>query len=186
MTNGINARPGETRARIGPAIYLTTGDICDQRVDAIVNAWNRNIIPWWLLLPSGVSGAIKKKGGWRIFRELGRQGPIPLGGAVATGPGRLPCRHIIHVAGIDLFWRSSERSIRDSTRNALRLARELGARTLALPLIGAGAGGRAASRSLAWMLAEARPDSDRFDLILIVVHGQRLFENVSKELDASA
>jgi hypothetical protein len=29
-------------------------------VEIIVNAWNRNIIPWWLLLPQGVSGAIKR------------------------------------------------------------------------------------------------------------------------------
>jgi hypothetical protein len=34
------------------------GDLLDQPVDAIVNAWNRNIIPWWLLLPQGRSGAI--------------------------------------------------------------------------------------------------------------------------------
>ena len=36
------------------------GDLLDQDVDVIVNAWNRNVIPWWLLLPQGVSGAIKR------------------------------------------------------------------------------------------------------------------------------
>ena len=35
---------------------LVHGDLLDQEVDVIVNAWNRNIIPWWLLLPQGVSG----------------------------------------------------------------------------------------------------------------------------------
>jgi O-acetyl-ADP-ribose deacetylase (regulator of RNase III) len=44
------------------------GDLLDQRVDAIVNAWNRNIIPWWLLLPQGVSGAIKRRAGTAPFR----------------------------------------------------------------------------------------------------------------------
>src|SRR5579863_3158040 len=99
---------------------VVQGDLPSQSVEAIVNAWNRNIIPWWLLLPQGVSGAIKRGGGYAPFRELGRRGPIPLGGAVETCPGRLPFKAIIHVAGIDMYWRSSERSIRDSVRNALK------------------------------------------------------------------
>ena len=40
------------------------GDLLEQDVEGIVNAWNRNIIPWWLLLPQGASGAIKKRGGY--------------------------------------------------------------------------------------------------------------------------
>jgi O-acetyl-ADP-ribose deacetylase len=39
---------------------LINGNILEQKVDIIVNSWNRNIIPWWLLLPQGVSGEIKK------------------------------------------------------------------------------------------------------------------------------
>ena len=64
---------------------IVEGDILDQHVDVIVNAWNRNVIPWWLRLPQGVSGAIKRRGGFAPFRELARYGPIPLGGAVLTG-----------------------------------------------------------------------------------------------------
>jgi hypothetical protein len=30
--------------------HVVQGDLLDQDVDVIVNAWNRNIIPWWLLL----------------------------------------------------------------------------------------------------------------------------------------
>jgi O-acetyl-ADP-ribose deacetylase (regulator of RNase III) len=107
----------------------------------IVNAWNRNIIPWWLLIPQGVSGAIKKRGGLQPFRELGRMGAIPLGHAVETSPGTLPFKSIIHVAGINLLWQSSERSIRDSVRNAISIAQNRGYKSLALPLIGAGSGG---------------------------------------------
>ena len=88
-------------------LRVTEGDLLDQDVDVIVNAWNRNIIPWWLLLPQGVSGAITRRAGYEPFRELARKGPIPLGAAVVTGAGRLPFRAIIHVAGINLFWRSS-------------------------------------------------------------------------------
>ncbi|MBP7685430.1 MAG: macro domain-containing protein [Deltaproteobacteria bacterium] len=120
---------------------LAVGDLLDQDVQVIVNPWNRNIIPWWLLLPQGVSGAIKRRAGLAPFRELAKRGPIPLGGAVLTGAGDLPHEAIIHVAGISMFWRSSERSIRGSVRSAVALAQEHGFRSIALPLIGAGTGG---------------------------------------------
>ena len=120
---------------------VVIGDLLDQDVDIIVNAWNRNVIPWWLLLPQGVSGAIKRRAGTAPFRELRRHGPIPLGGAVITSAGRLPFRAIIHVAGINMLWRASEESIRRSVRNALKLAEEHGFRSIAFPLIGAGSGG---------------------------------------------
>ena len=91
-------------------IQTVDGDLLDQEVDVIVNAWNRNIIPWWLLLPQGVSGAIKRRGGYAPFRELAKLGAIPLGaiplgGAVITGAGKLPLKSIIHVAGISMWWR---------------------------------------------------------------------------------
>jgi O-acetyl-ADP-ribose deacetylase (regulator of RNase III) len=135
-------------------LTVIEGDLLDQDVEVIVNAWNRNIIPWWLLLPQGVSGAIKRRGGYAPFRELGRKGPIPLGGAVETGPGKLPFKAIIHVAGINMLWRSSERSIRDSVRNAMRLASERGYRSIAFPLIGAGSGGGKPERVLEIMRDE--------------------------------
>ena len=56
---------------------IVKGDLLDQDVEVIVNAWNRNIIPWWLLIPQGVSGAIKRRGGYRPFIEVARFGPIP-------------------------------------------------------------------------------------------------------------
>jgi len=133
-------------------VAVVEGDLLDQDVEVIVNAWNRNIIPWWLLLPQGVSGAIKKRAGYAPFRELSRKGAIPLGGAVETGAGRLPFKAIIHVAGISMFWRSSKRSIRDSVQNAIRLAASKGYKSIAFPLIGAGTGGSKQEMVLAVML----------------------------------
>lgn len=137
-------------------LLVVHGDLLDQDVDVIVNAWNRNVIPWWLLVPQGVSRAIKRRAGYAPFRELSRVGLIPLGGAVVTSAGRLPHKAIIHVAGINLLWRSSERSIRESVRNALRLAREHGFRSIALPLIGAGTGGKRADLVETWIVDEVR------------------------------
>jgi O-acetyl-ADP-ribose deacetylase (regulator of RNase III) len=135
---------------------IIDGDLLDQPVEVIVNAWNRNIIPWWLLLPQGVSWAIKKRAGYQPFRELGRKGPIPLGGAVETGAGRLPFKAIIHVAGINMFWRSTERSISESVKNAIALAKAKDYRSLAFPLIGAGTGGSKEDRVMAIMCETLR------------------------------
>ena len=148
-------------------ITVKDGDLLDQPVEAIVNAWNRNFIPWWLLLPQGVSGAIKRRGGYEPFRELSRKGVLPLGGAVLTGAGRLPFRGIIHVAGIGLLWRSSEESIRKSVRNALALATQHGFRSLAFPLIGAGTGGGRPDQVQAIMEEEIRKSEFPGEVLLV-------------------
>ncbi len=90
---------------------IVEGDLLDQDVEVIVNAWNRNFFPWWLLLPQGVSRAIKRRAGFAPFRELAKMKMLPLGGAVETTAGRLPFKAIIHVAGINMLWRSSERAV---------------------------------------------------------------------------
>jgi O-acetyl-ADP-ribose deacetylase (regulator of RNase III) len=122
-------------------VRIVEGDLLDQPVEAIVNPWNRNLFPWWLLLPQGGSGAIKKRGGLEPFRELRRMPMIPLGGAVHTSAGSLPFKRIIHVAGINLLWRAGRESIRNSVVNAVSIAESLGLRSLAFPVIGAGSGG---------------------------------------------
>jgi len=135
-------------------LRMVEGDLLSQEVDVIVNAWNRNVFPWWLLLPQGVSGAIKKRAGLQPFCELGRKGILPLGGAVETSAGRLPYKAIIHVAGINMLWRSSAASIRDSVRSAMELAKTRGYRSVAFPLIGAGSGGGKSAAVLKWMVDE--------------------------------
>src|SRR5262245_39448142 len=150
--------PIRPRAR---RVSVVHGDLLDQDVDVIVNAWNRNVVPWWLLVPPGVPRAIKRRPGYAPVRQLGRMGPIPLGGAVLTTAGRLPHKAIIHVAGINLLWRSSEHSVRQSVRSALGLVRERGFRSVAMPLIGAGTGGKRADLVQQWMVEEAqRADFD--------------------------
>ncbi|HZS07363.1 MAG TPA: macro domain-containing protein [Blastocatellia bacterium] len=133
---------------------VVKGDLLDQPVEVIVNAWNRNIIPCWLLLPQGVSGAIKRRAGWQPFRELARRGPIPLGQAVLTSAGRLPFRGIIHVAGINMLWRASEYSVRTSVQSAMRLVSEKNFSSVAFPIIGSGSGGFSQSKALKIMLDE--------------------------------
>ena len=131
---------------------IVTGNLLDQDVEVIVNAWNRNVIPWWRLFPQGVSGAIKKKAGLDPFREVARRGAIPLGGAVLTGAGRLAFRGIIHVAGINLLWLASERSIAASVVSAMKIVDATPFGSVAFPVIGAGSGGFDAGEALAIMM----------------------------------
>jgi O-acetyl-ADP-ribose deacetylase (regulator of RNase III) len=129
-------------------IEIVDGDILKQDVDVIVNSWNRNIIPWWLLLPQGVSGAIKKNAGLAPFKEVAKFGPIPLGEARLTTAGRLNYKAIIHVAGINLCWFATEYSVSQSVINAMKLVNEKGFKSVAFPLIGSGSGNRGKEWSL--------------------------------------
>lgn len=133
-------------------VSIIEGDLLQQPVEVIVNAWNRNIIPWWLLLPQGVSGAIKKQAGYAPFFELGKMGPIKLGQAVITGSGKLPYKAIIHVAGINMFWRATRYSIQQSVFSAMQIVNDQQINSVAFPIIGAGSGGFGAQDALELMV----------------------------------
>ncbi|GAA1771560.1 O-acetyl-ADP-ribose deacetylase [Luedemannella helvata] len=124
-------------------IELVQGDITEQHVDAIVNAANSS-----LLGGSGVDGAIHRRGGPAILEECralraSRYGRgLPPGHAVATTAGNLPARWVIHTVGP--VYREEEDLggiLRDCYTRSLAVADELGATTVAFPLISAGAYG---------------------------------------------
>jgi len=148
-------------------LEICTGNLLDQKVDVIVNAWNRNVIPWWLLLPQGVSGAIRKRAGIAPFKELGTNGFIPLGGAVLTGAGNLPFKGIIHVAGINIFWRATEKSIRSSVDNSMRIVEEHGFNSVAFPIIGAGTGAFSKDKALSIMLDQFHQQTFTASILIV-------------------
>jgi O-acetyl-ADP-ribose deacetylase len=121
-------------------ISLVLGDITTQSVDAIVNAANSS-----LLGGGGVDGAIHRRGGPEIFaacrrlREGALSGGLPAGQAVATTAGLLPARWVIHTVG-PVYSRSADRShvLASCYAESLRVADELGARTVAFPAVSAG------------------------------------------------
>jgi O-acetyl-ADP-ribose deacetylase (regulator of RNase III) len=117
-------------------IELLQGDITELEVDAIVNAANNRL---WM--GGGVAGAIKKKGGRIIEEEAVKQGPIPIGEAVATSAGKLKAKYVIHAAGMGTDLRTDEEKIKNSTLNSLKRAEELKIESIAFPSIGTGVGG---------------------------------------------
>ncbi|NUW32064.1 O-acetyl-ADP-ribose deacetylase [Nonomuraea sp. SMC257] len=121
-------------------ITLVQGDITVQRVDAVVNAANPS-----LLGGGGVDGAIHRRGGPAILAECRRlradryPDGLPVGQAVATTAGELPARWVIHTAGPVYSGREDRSHLLASCyREALRVADELEAVTLALPAVSAG------------------------------------------------
>ena len=148
-------------------VKLVKGDLFEQRVDVIVNPWNRNFIPWWLLLPQGVSGQLKKKAGSQPFKELSKFGVLKLGDAVMTTAGKLQYKCIIHVAGINCFWFATKKSITLSVKNALDLAHRRGFKSIAFPVIGSGSGNFSQDKAKNLMLNELK--SSNRDLAVILV-----------------
>lgn len=117
-------------------LEVVDGDITALEVDAIANAANNRL---WM--GGGVAGAIKRVGGEEIEREAMLQGPIEVGGAVATSGGRLAARWVIHGAVMGQDLRTDADLVRRTTESCLRVADELGAESLALPAFGTGVGG---------------------------------------------
>jgi len=73
-----------------------------------------------------------------VIRERGRP-PLPTGEAVATIAGDLDARWIIHTAGPVYSASTQDAELLERChRSALRVADELGARTLAFPAISTG------------------------------------------------
>ncbi|MGW9042529.1 O-acetyl-ADP-ribose deacetylase [Streptomyces lydicus] len=123
-----------------PSLTPVQGDITEQAVDAVVNAANSS-----LLGGGGVDGAIHRRGGPEILAECralraSRYGRgLPTGQAVATTGGRLPARWVIHTVG-PVYSASEDRGdlLASCYRESLRVADELGARTVAFPAISTG------------------------------------------------
>lgn len=121
-------------------IELAEGDITQQAVDAIVNAANSS-----LMGGGGVDGAIHRKGGPSILAECKRirsehyPDGLPTGEAVATTAGNLPARWVIHTVG-PVYSRSEDRShlLASCHTASLRVAGEVGARSVAFPAISTG------------------------------------------------
>jgi O-acetyl-ADP-ribose deacetylase (regulator of RNase III) len=121
-------------------LIAVSGDITAEHVDAIVNAANSS-----LLGGGGVDGAIHRAGGPAILaacRELRRTvypNGLPTGGAAWTTAGDLDARWVIHTVG-PVFSTGVDRTdeLSSAYLNSLRVATELGARSVAFPAISAG------------------------------------------------
>jgi O-acetyl-ADP-ribose deacetylase len=120
-------------------IVLIKGDITEIQVDAIVNAANTS-----LMGGGGVDGAIHRKGGKAILDDCikikNKQGGCKVGEAVFTTAGKLPAKFVIHTVGP--VWNGGKNQevelLKNCYTNALKIAQDLGIKTIAFPNISTG------------------------------------------------
>ncbi|MET9967755.1 O-acetyl-ADP-ribose deacetylase [Streptomyces sp. NPDC006356] len=165
-------------------IRLVQGDITRESVDAIVNAANSS-----LLGGGGVDGAIHRRGGPAILDECrklraSRYGKgLPTGQAVATTAGDLDARWVIHTVGP--VWSSTEdRSelLASCYRESLRIAGELGARTVAFPAISTGVYGWPMDDGARIAVETVRDTPTAVEEVRFVLFDDRAYEEFARRL----
>lgn len=117
-------------------LTVVRGDITLQQVDAVVNAANRAMRGG-----GGVDGAIHRAGGPAVLEDCRKRFPdgLATGDAGWTTAGEMPARWVIHVVGPNYSAGERDRSLLTSCyARALAVADDLGAGSVAFPLISAG------------------------------------------------
>jgi O-acetyl-ADP-ribose deacetylase (regulator of RNase III) len=163
-------------------ITAVQGDITRQQVDAIVNAANRRMRGG-----GGVDGAIHRAGGPAVLADCERRFPrgLATGDAGWTTAGDLPARWVIHVVGPNRNAGETDRGLLLSCyTRALEVADELGARTVAFPLVSAGIYGWPKDDAIACALEafRAAPATSSVDEARIVAFDARTHELVREAL----
>ncbi|GAA3159846.1 MULTISPECIES: O-acetyl-ADP-ribose deacetylase [Streptomyces] len=182
----MNTAPDDSQvpSAPGPRLVLVRGDITEQQVDAVVNAANSS-----LLGGGGVDGAIHRRGGPEVLaacRELraSRYGRgLPTGRAVATTAGRLPARWVIHTVG-PRYAQDDDRSalLASCYRESLRVADELGARTVAFPAVSAGIYGWPMADAARIAVATVRATPTAVEEVRFVLFDDRAYEAFAAQL----
>ena len=165
----------------GKKLILQEGDITRVAVDAIVNAANSSLAGG-----GGVDGAIHRAGGPEIMRELdairGRIGRCPTGGAVATGAGKLPAKHVFHAVGpMYRDGRHGEAELLASCyRTCLTLAEERAVETISFPAISTGVYGYPLEAAAEIALREVKSHLEKADgtvrEVVFVLFGRQAYE----------
>jgi O-acetyl-ADP-ribose deacetylase (regulator of RNase III) len=169
-----------------PRITLVEGDITEQAVDAIVNAANSS-----LMGGGGVDGAIHREGGPEILEECRRiraeryPDGLPTGMAVATTAGKLAATWVIHTVG-PVYSEEEDRSglLASCHTEALKVADELGAKSVAIPAISTGVFGYPVERAATVAVRAVRGATTKVEEVRFVLFDRSTLEAFTQELEA--
>jgi O-acetyl-ADP-ribose deacetylase len=118
-------------------LEITSGDLTEEHVDAIVNAANA-----YLQHGGGVAGAIVRKGGQIIQQEseelVTRFGRVAHARPVYTSGGKLPCKYVIHAVGPIWGEGDEDMKLAEAIRGSLDLAEKLELTSISFPAISTG------------------------------------------------
>lgn len=179
-------RAGPTRTsydRQMPRLSAVRADITTLEVDAIVNAANSAMRGG-----GGVDGAIHAAGGPEILADCIARFPdgLATGDAGWTTAGDLPARWVIHTVGPNRHAGQTDPALLESAyRRSLEVAGELGARTVAFPLVGAGVYGWSKAESIDAALAAARSTPSRVEQMILVGYDESTHQQIEAALSAA-
>lgn len=151
------------------------GDITQQQVDAVVNAANNAMRGG-----GGVDGAIHRAGGPAVLADCIARFPhgLTTGDAGWTMAGDLPAQWVIHTVGPNHRAGQTDRSLLASCyRRCLEVADELGARSIAFPLISAGVYGWPKDDAIRAAIDTIRSTPTAVELVRLVA-----FDDATKEM----
>jgi O-acetyl-ADP-ribose deacetylase (regulator of RNase III) len=157
-----------------PRLEAAKGDITDERVDAVVNAANRQ-----LRGGGGVDGAIHRAAGADRLQAACREiGECPPGRAVVTDGFDLPARFIIHTVGP--VWHGGTagepETLASCYRSVLAAADEVGAGSVAAPAISTGVYGYPPDLAAAVAVTTVRAADTAVSLVRFVAFDDATFE----------
>ena len=160
---------------------MVQGDIAAQQVDAVVNAANTAMRGG-----GGVDGAIHAAGGPAVLADCVQRFPhgLPTGQAGWTTAGEMSARWVIHVVGPNYRAGQRDRSLLTSCyANALRVADEVGARTVAFPLVSAGVYGWPYDDAVAAAVVTLRSTPTQVTEARLVAFDARAYAAISQAVD---
>ncbi|OMC38997.1 O-acetyl-ADP-ribose deacetylase [Mycobacterium sp. GA-1841] len=166
-----------------PSISAVQGDITRQVVDAIVNAANNAMRGG-----GGVDGAIHRGGGPAILRDCIERFPdgLATGDAGWTTAGELPARWVIHTVGPNYRAGQRDRALLESCyRRALQVADELGARTVAFPLISSGVYGWPQGDAIAAAVETIAAAETAVEEVMLVAFDAAMFDAVRAHVESA-
>ncbi|GAB4362355.1 MAG: O-acetyl-ADP-ribose deacetylase [Kiloniellaceae bacterium] len=166
-------------------IEIVPGDITQLDVDAIVNAANAQLRPG-----GGVCGAIHRAAGKNLREACAKIGGCKTGQSVHTDGYDLKAKYVIHTVGP--VWhggRHNEEALLASCyRTALKIARQIGARSLAFPAISTGVYGFPLERATEIAVATVRDflqQDASIEKVVFAVFGPEAEAAYREALDAS-
>ena len=161
-------------------ITVVEGDITPQEVDAVVNAANTRMRGG-----GGVDGAIHRAGGPAVLEDCEARFPdgLATGDAGWTTAGEMPARWVIHVVGPNHTAGQTDRSLLTSCyARALAVADELGARTVAFPLVSAGIYGWPKDDAIAAAVETLRATPTKVEEARLVAFGRPTYDAIRAAL----
>ena len=160
------------------SIIVKLGDLTQINCDAVVNPANS-----FGYMGGGVAGAIKHVGGVEIEKEAVNKSPIVVGKAVSTTAGSLPCKYVIHAPTMKRpAMRIGVENVMLATQAALRLAKEMGLSSIAIPGMGTGVGGVSHRKAAEAIVKIAKEFEDSFETIFLVDRNKEMIDSFNGSL----